>query len=103
MVCAVRHRFAISDRSVPTFARIRAAIDSIYASIAGGDPAYVHCFAGIGRTRTVVGCPLREQGMSYDGVIALTDRKWQVVAKRRCYPRSPEQPEQFEFIDARIG
>jgi len=96
---AMHQRFAIRDCGVPTPALMRAALDAIYGAIAAHDPVYVHCWAGIGRTGTVVGCLLREQGLGAQEAFAVIDRKWRVMEKRAWAPRSPEWPEQFAFIE----
>jgi protein-tyrosine phosphatase len=47
-----------------------AAIQDLLAHyLAWGETVYVHCFGGIGRTETVIGCYLVEQGMSGDGAL----------------------------------
>jgi hypothetical protein len=96
---AAHRRFAVRDCSVPTFVRMRSTLDAIYAAMTGGDAVYVHCWAGIGRTGTVVGCFLREQGLTNAEALLVLARKWLAMDKRSWYPRSPEWPEQFEFIE----
>jgi len=96
---AMHQRFEIRDCGVPTQPQMRATLDAIYRAIDTRDPVYVHCWAGIGRTGTVVGCFLREQGLSAQEAFALIDRKWRVMEKRAWAPKSPEWPEQFAFIE----
>ena len=96
----VRHqRFAIPDFGVPTIAVMRAALDAIYDAHAAGDLVYLHCWGGVGRTGTVVGCLLREQGMTAAEALTLISRKWLSMEKRPRYPSSPETSEQIEFIE----
>src|SRR5713101_3512118 len=52
-------RIPIPDRRVPSVGALRCILDVIDRSIADDGAVFVHCFAGIGRTGTVVGCYLQ--------------------------------------------
>jgi hypothetical protein len=99
-VVATSQRFSVADFGVPSVPGMRLTLAAINAALAGGGTVYVHCRAGIGRTGTVVGCFLREQGLGGDEALALIEHKWQVTAKRRFIRRSPETDEQRAFIAA---
>jgi hypothetical protein len=96
---AVHRRFAIRDFGVPSAPLMRTILDVIYESLEKRDPVYVHCWAGVGRTGTVVGCLLREQGFAAADALALIARKWGAMGTRDRHPRSPEWPDQFSFIE----
>jgi hypothetical protein len=97
---SVAHRrFAVPDCDVPSAALMRTTLDAIYGAIAAGEPVYLHCWGGIGRTGTVVGCLLREQGLSATEALDVIARKWRSMEKRSRHPRSPEWPPQFAFIE----
>ena len=97
---ATTQRFSVADFGVPSVAGMRRTLSALASALAGGGTAYVHCRAGIGRTGTVVGCFLREQGFEADDALAVIQRKWQVMAKRVAVPHSPETEEQRAFIAA---
>ena len=91
-------RFAVADFGVPSVRGMQATLAALDDAFAGGAVAYLHCRAGIGRTGTVAGCLLVEQGLTGSAALALIRSKWQVMAKRRVAPHSPETDEQREFI-----
>ena len=93
----VRH--PIADVSVPNgpgeMAGILDAIDSVLAE---GRSVYVHCWGGVGRTGTVVGCWLVRHGRTGDGALAELGKLWQGVEKSPYRPVSPETREQHEYV-----
>ena len=57
-------RFTIRDRSVPPSETMQAILDEIDSVLSAGRKVYLHCWGGIGRTGTVVGCYLVRHGMT---------------------------------------
>ena len=57
-------RTPIGDSEIPSKETMQSILDVIDNSIAEGRPVYVHCFGGIGRTGTVVGCYLARHGIA---------------------------------------
>jgi len=64
----------IPDMGTPGVAQMREILAHIDAVIADGRIVYVHCFGGIGRTGTVIGCHLVERGMRGDAALAEIER-----------------------------
>ena len=64
-------RRPIRDLCVPSASEMQAILDEIDRSLAAGTRTYVHCWGGVGRTGTVVGCHLVRCGQS--GVEALRE------------------------------
>ena len=61
---------------------------------------YVHCWGGVGRTGTVIGCVLADEGLTYDEVI---DKLTFLRRSSRKAPRqAPEMPVQHELIRRRV-
>jgi protein-tyrosine phosphatase len=53
---ATFQRFPIADLSVPSVDQMTAILDTIDRSLEENRLVYVHCWGGVGRTGTVVGC-----------------------------------------------
>ena len=92
-------RFSVADFGVPSELGMRSTLNAIDAALAEGSNLYLHCRAGIGRTGTVVGCLLVEQGFQAEQALDLIRSKRQVVAKLGAAPHSPETRAQREFIE----
>lgn len=98
---AIYLRVPIRDQSIPTHPQTTALIlDVIDQAIARGHTVYIHCWGGIGRTGTVVGCWLVRHGQNGDEALATIACHWQSVEKSWRQPRSPETDEQHAYVRA---
>ncbi len=95
----VHERHPIVDVSVPNSPRETAGIlDAIDAALADGKNIYVHCWGGVGRTGTVVGCWLVRHGVTGDEALARVADWWRGVPKAYRLPHSPQTHEQREYV-----
>ena len=95
-VSCLRH--PIRDVSVPTVETMRSILDAIDLSLDAGRPVYVHCYGGIGRTVTVIGCWLRRHGhATRDDVLAVLARLRRSDVERASVI-SPETPAQRQMV-----
>lgn len=98
-VKVVHRRLPIRDAGLPRSATEMAEIlDTVDRAIGDGHVVYVHCWGGIGRTGTVVGCHLVRHGLSGDEALAALAHLWTHVDKRNRRPRSPETDPQHEYV-----
>ena len=89
-------RMAVHDLDVPSNAEMRALLDLVDGELARGETVYVHCWAGVGRTGTLVGCWLVRHGLpAHEALERLgTLRAGCAKAARR----SPETGAQDAFV-----
>jgi hypothetical protein len=71
---------------------------ALRGALAAGRCVYVHCRMGIGRTGTVLGCRLVEQGLSGQAALDELNRAWQQCARAARWPTIPETREQNQFV-----
>jgi len=95
----VKHqRFPIGDFGLPTPELMNSILDTIDAELQAGRKIYLHCWGGIGRTGTTVGCYLVRRGKTGSEALHQLAEWWQTVPKSQFHFRSPETREQAEFI-----
>jgi protein-tyrosine phosphatase len=96
-VAVAYDRVPIRDVGVPSVADLHTLLSRLEANVNGGTPSYVHCWGGIGRTGTVIGCWLVQHD-ALNGHQALE----RIADLRRGTPdggrRSPESDEQRGLI-----
>lgn len=92
------YRMPERDLDVPSPEVMHAILDLIESEHARGRTVYLHCWGGVGRTGTVVGCYLVRQGLSGKEALQRIATLWKVMEKRRRTPRSPETHAQREFV-----
>lgn len=93
-------RFPIADKDVSSIELMKKILDEIDRLKTDGIPLYIHCWGGIGRTGTVVGCWLLRHGLAQrnnvlDKIFEL--RRSQVEPSCLAY-NSPETEIQERFI-----
>jgi hypothetical protein len=95
----IKHeRFPIKDRSIPESPECTGNIlDTIDAHLAAGRGVYLHCWGGIGRTGTVVGCWLGRHGQNAQVALRYLGILWHPCSKS-AFRRSPETVEQEKYL-----
>ena len=89
----------IPDMGVPgSLDDMLAALRSVREGLAAGEGTYVHCWGGVGRTGTVVGCWLVERGMAPETALAELNDRFGSMPKARFFGSSPQAPAQFEWV-----
>lgn len=90
-------RFGIRDLGIPRETTLTAnVLATIRDEIAAGRPVYVHCWGGVGRTGTMIGCWLVEQGMSGRAALERIGELRQHTPDG--YKRSPETEAQRRYV-----
>ena len=85
----------IPDMGTPTSGYVMRILDDIDAAIAAGDRVYVHCWGGVGRTGTVIGCWLvRHELADGDPIARIAALRTGIAGARP----SPETPGQVDLV-----
>jgi protein-tyrosine phosphatase len=93
----VIHRpFQIMDLGVPTPEMMTIILDSLDDDLAEGRTVYVHCWGGIGRTGTVIGCWMVRHGIPAADALAFIQAG--VDSTPKAGRRSPETNEQQAYV-----
>jgi protein-tyrosine phosphatase len=87
----------VRDLSTPTGPGMRAILDRIDQCLREQKPVYVHCWGGIGRTGTVVGCFLARHGYASGDEVLERIRSLRSRNSDRHY-ESPENEVQRNMV-----
>jgi hypothetical protein len=93
-------RLTIRDMDVPDAAHMSAILDHIDAEVESGQVVYVHCWGGVGRTGTVLGCHFVRGGCNGEEALERVARHWTTMSdeKRSYHPESPQTDPQRAFV-----
>ena len=85
-------RMPITDHAIPDLVHMLDILDAIDGELAADRILYVHCFAGLGRTGTVVGCYLARHGISgEDALLRLARLRREMLSSGERSPITPTQ------------
>ncbi len=95
-------RFPIEDYSIPSIDQMRQILAHIKSELEQSRKIYLHCFGGVGRTGTVAGCFLAENG--FEGTLAIRELQNRFAASVSSkWNQSPETDAQIAFVTAWRG
>jgi len=93
-----RLSFPIVDVSVPKTPQVtRAILNAIDNQLALGSRIYLHCWGGVGRTGTIIGCWLARHGADGEDAFRTLQELWQWNPKSK-YRRCPDTAQQKQYI-----
>ena len=91
-------RVTIQDKGLPSHEKMAALLDALDAALASGHKVYLHCWGGIGRTGTTVGCWLVRHGLTGGQALTRLNELYRAAEQSRIFSRSPETDAQVNFI-----
>ena len=92
-------RYPIQDLFIPTEEHMVEILDAIDTHLEAGHNVYAHCWGGVGRTGTVVGCWLirHDYANSMNVLDVISDLRQGDAGTGRTRT-SPETPDQWQFL-----
>jgi len=97
---ATCQRFPIGDQGLPTYPQMCAILGTIHCALERRRKVYLHCWAGVGRTGTTVGCYFVQNGMTGEQALARLAELFQTARQSMYFPTSPETLDQVKFIQS---
>ena len=83
----IQHRqIHIRNFGVPTIDDMTLILDTLDEALTAGHKIYLHCWGGLGRTGTVVGCYLVRRGLTGEDALA---ELWRLRMACDCNPDDP--------------
>jgi hypothetical protein len=92
------HSYPIGDFGLPTPEKMMKILNTLDKSLLAGRRVYLHCWGGIGRTGTTVGCYLVRHGKTGEEALHQLAEWWKSVPKSQIHVHSPETRAQADFI-----
>ena len=93
------HNLIIEDLSIPSLSGMKEIQDLIESQVSLGNKVYIHCWGGVGRTGTTVGCYLCRGSKNGDEALAKTQVFFETMPKEKVGERkSPQNKEQRDFV-----
>jgi hypothetical protein len=100
-ITATHQRRPIRDVDICAPEQMRAILDEIDAELAAGETVYVHCWGGVGRTGTVIGCWLVRHGHTGAEALREVQALFQSMSATKVgrHPEgSPQTPAQRRMV-----
>jgi hypothetical protein len=94
-VPVVYERHPIRDMGIASRERMERVLDAIDAAQEAGRRTYVHCWGGVGRTGTVVGCYMVRRGLTGEEALARVEAWFAGMSRDKVW-RHPEGSPQTE-------
>ena len=92
------HSYPIGDFGLPTPEKMLKILNKIDKALQENKKIYLHCWGGIGRTGTTVGCYLVRHGKTGEEALKQLAAWWRSVPKSQIHVHSPETRDQADFI-----